>query len=240
MPPLCRRYSRPRLAPDGKLPLWPAPMPPDFFELEGGQLGLVVRDATVKGMPAALVMATTCGMLRAVAQSSNSPGEVLRRVNEALSVRIPPNMFVTCFYALLDPESGSLSYANAGHDLPYLRRGDHAEQLRARGMPLGLMSGVSYEEGRYLLREGDGILFYSDGLVEAHNPHREMFGSPRLQRLITEHDEGRSLGDVLLEELYSFTGEGWEQEDDITLLTLRSSAARLSTIEEKWGLDPQL
>jgi hypothetical protein len=152
----------------------------------------------------------------------------------------PPNMFVTCFYALLDPESGSLSYANAGHDLPYLRRGDHAEQLRARGMPLGLMSGVSYEEGRYLLREGDGILFYSDGLVEAHNPHREMFGSPRLQRLITEHDEGRSLGDVLLEELYSFTGEGWEQEDDITLLTLRSSAARLSTIEEKWGLDPQL
>jgi serine phosphatase RsbU (regulator of sigma subunit) len=94
-------------------------MPPDFFELEGGQLGLVVRDATVKGMPAALVMATTCRMLRAVAQSSNSPGEVLRRVNEALSVRIPSNMFVTCFYALLDPESGSLSYANAGHDLPY-------------------------------------------------------------------------------------------------------------------------
>jgi serine phosphatase RsbU (regulator of sigma subunit) len=179
-------------------------------------------------------------MLRAVAKSSNSPVEVLRRVNEALSARIPPNMFVTCFYALLDPESGSLTYANAGHDLPYLRRGNHAEQLRARGMPLGLMSGVGYEEGRNLLREGDGILFYSDGLVEAHNPHREMFGSPRLQRLITEHDEGRSLGDVLLEELYSFTGEGWEQEDDITLLTLRSSAGRLSAIEEKWGLDPKL
>ena len=126
----------------------------DFFELEGGQLALVVGDATGKGMPAALVMATTCGMLRAVAQSSNSPGEVLRRVNEALSVRIPPNMFVTCFYALLDPKTGVLSYANAGHDLPYLRRSNHAEQLRARGMPLGLMSGVSYEEGRNLLREG--------------------------------------------------------------------------------------
>jgi serine phosphatase RsbU (regulator of sigma subunit) len=191
-------------------------------------------------MPAALVMATTCGMLRAVAKSSNSPGEVLRRVNEALSARIPPNMFVTCFYALLDPESESLTYANAGHDLPYLRRGNHAEQLRARKMPLCLMSGVGYEEGRNLLREGDGILFYGDGLVEAHNPHREMFGSLRLQRLITEHNEGRSLGDVLLEELYSFTGEGWEQEDDITLLTLRSSAARLGAIEEKWGLDPKL
>jgi len=77
-------------------------------------------------------------------------------------------------------------------------------------MPLGLMSGVGYEEGRNLLREGDGILFYSDGLVEAHNPNREMFGSPRLHRLILEYDDGRSLGDVLLEELYSFTGEGWE------------------------------
>jgi serine phosphatase RsbU (regulator of sigma subunit) len=106
-------------------------------------------------------------------------------------------------------------------------------------MPLGLMSGVTYEEGRNFLREGDGILFYSDGLVEAHNQHREMFGSPRLHRLILEHDEGRSLGDVVLEELYSFTGEGWEQEDDITLLTLRSSAARLSAIEVKWGSDPQ-
>jgi predicted ester cyclase len=211
----------------------------DFFELENGHFGLVVGDATGKGMPAALVMATTCGMLRAVAQSSISPGEVLGRVNEALSARIPPNMFVTCFYALLDPETGRLSYANAGHDLPYLRRGNDAEQLAARGMPLGLMSGVEYEEGHDFLREGDGILFYSDGLVEAHNRHREMFGSPRLRRLIMEHDEERALSEVLLEELYTFTGEGWEQEDDITLLTLRSSADRLE-IEDRWksDLDP--
>jgi predicted ester cyclase len=205
----------------------------DFFELDDGQFGLVVGDATGKGMPAALVMATTCGMLRAVAKSSNSPGEVLERVNEALSARIPPNMFVTCFYALLDPETGRLTYANAGHDLPYLRRGNNAEELRARGMPLGLMSGVTYEEGHGFLREGDAILFYSDGLVEAHNRHREMFGSPRLRGLITEHDEERSLGDFLLEELYSFTGEGWEQEDDITLLTLRSSATLLMPPSER-------
>ena len=210
----------------------------DFFELEDSQFGLVVGDATGKGMPAALVMATTCGMLRAVAKSSNSPGEVLERVNEALSARIPPNMFVTCFYALLDPETGRLTYANAGHDLPYLRRGNDAEELRARGMPLGLMSGVTYEEGHDFLKEGDAILFYSDGLVEAHNPRREMFGSPRLRGLITEHDEERSLGDFLLEELYSFTGEGWEQEDDITLLTLRSSATFLMPPSKKG--DPRL
>ena len=95
----------------------------DFHLLSEGRLGLVVGDATGKGVPAALVMSTTCGMLQLAAQSlgaSSSPGEVLERVNEALLVRIPSNMFVTCFYAILDPESGTLSYANAGHDLPYL------------------------------------------------------------------------------------------------------------------------
>jgi serine phosphatase RsbU (regulator of sigma subunit) len=142
-----------------------------------------------------------------------------------LLARIPPNMFVTCFYAILDPNSASLSYANAGHDLPYLWHGGDAEELRARGMPLGLMPGMSYEEGEISLIEGNCVLFYSDGLVEAHDPKREMFGFPRLRALIAKHDEQRSLGDFLLEELYSFVGEGWEQEDDITLLTLERSAS---------------
>ena len=199
----------------------------DFLELEDGRLGLVVGDATGKGMPAALVMATTRGMLRAVVQSVESPGEVLARVNEALVAEIPPNMFVTCLYAILDPKSGSLSYANAGHDLPYLRRhyGEGAHELRAAGMPLGMMPEMSYEEKETSLGEGDRVLFYSDGLVEAHDPKREMFGFPRLQRLVAEHAEEGSLEDFLMEELYSFTGEGWEQEDDITLLTLQRPAS---------------
>jgi len=92
----------------------------DFLELKDGRLGLVVGDATGKGVPAALVMASARSMLRAVAQASDSPGDVLRRVNDPLATDIPPNMFVTCFYAILEPESGSLTYANAGHDLPYL------------------------------------------------------------------------------------------------------------------------
>jgi len=195
----------------------------DFFELPNRHLGLVVGDATGKGMPAALVMSTTCGMLRAVALSVGSPSEVLERVNEALSARIPANMFVTCFYAILEPESGRLVYSNAGHDLPYVCQGSGAEELRARGMPLGLMSGMSYEEKEIILEAGDSILFYSDGLVEAHNPEGEMFGFPRLRSLVAEHDKQRSLVDLLLEELYSFTGEGWEQEDDITLVTLQRS-----------------
>ena len=202
----------------------------DFHLLSEGRVGLVVGDATGKGVPAALVMSTTCGMLQAVSESSDSssssPGEVLKRVNEALTVRIPHNMFVTCFYAILELDSGRLSYANAGHDLPYLRRcGGAAEELRARGMPLGLMPGMGYEEKEIILEAGEEALFYSDGLVEAHDPKGEMFGFPRLRALVAEHAaEERSLGDFLMEELYSFVGEGWEQEDDITLLTLERSA----------------
>jgi len=200
----------------------------DFHLLSEGRLGLVVGDATGKGIPAALVMSTTCGMLQLSAQAldSSSPGEVLERVNETLVARIPINMFVTCFYAILDPNSATLSYANAGHDLPYLWHGGDAEELRARGMPLGLMPGMGYEEGKVSLREGNCILFYSDGLVEAHDPKGEMFGFPKLRALISEHDSEQPLGNLLLEELYSFVGEGWEQEDDITLLTLRRSAPR--------------
>jgi serine phosphatase RsbU (regulator of sigma subunit)/predicted ester cyclase len=200
----------------------------DFHFLFEGRLGLVTGDATGKGVPAALVMSTTCGMLQLAAQvlDSSSPGEVLERVNETLVARIPLNMFVTCFYGVLEPKSATLRYANAGHDPPYLWHGGGAEELRARGMPLGLMPGMSYEEGEVSLREGESVLFYSDGLVEAHDPKGEMFGFPRLRARVAEHGEERSLADFLLEELYSFVGESWEQEDDITLLTLKRSASR--------------
>jgi serine phosphatase RsbU (regulator of sigma subunit) len=92
-------------------------------------------------------------------------------------------------------------------------------------MPLGLMPGMGYEEKEVILQAGEAVLFYSDGLVEAHDPTNEMFGFPRLQSLVAQHGEERSLGDFLLKELYTFTGEKWEQEDDITLLTLRRTAA---------------
>ena len=200
----------------------------DFYEvyqLDDGRVGFAVGDVSGKGVPAALVMTGISAYLGGVAAASGaSPGEALTLANEALFARIPPNMFVTCFYAILDPKSGSLIYANAGHDLPYLHRKGDAEELRARGMPLGMMPGMSYEEKEVSLAEGNCVLFYSDGMVEAHNPKGEMFGFPRLRALVAKHGEDRSLGDFLLKELYSFVGDGWEQEDDITLLTLRRSA----------------
>jgi serine phosphatase RsbU (regulator of sigma subunit) len=205
----------------------------DFLELSHGRLGLVVGDATVKGIPAALMMSTTRGMLRTAVQSVEPPGQVLGRINEGLVSDIPPNTFVTCFYAILDPKSGRLVYANAGHNLPCRRRHDgQADELRARGMPLELMPGTGYEEKEVVLESGDSMLFYSDGLVEAHNPQRERFGFPHLRRLVSEHDaEEGSLVEFLMNELRSFTEQGWEQEeDDITLVTLERTLSPSSTV----------
>src|SRR5215212_7247012 len=197
----------------------------DFLTLPGGRLGLVVGDVTDKGVPAALVMATTRSILRGAAQRSYSPGQVLKLVNESLCPDIPTNMFVTCLYAVLDPTSGHLRYANAGHCVPYLRRGGSVAELRATGMPLGLMLGTNYEENETVLKPEDSVLLYSDGLVEAHDPRREMFGLPRLRQLLAEHPSGAALVDFLLAELARFTGDEWEQEDDVTLVTLQRSEA---------------
>jgi serine phosphatase RsbU (regulator of sigma subunit) len=165
-------------------------------------------------------MALTRTMLHA-AYRLGSPGEVLQQVNNTLCPDIPANMFVTCLAALLDSRTGRLQYANAGHDLPYVRHADGVSELRATGMPLGLMPNMSYEQKEIALEPGESAHFYSDGLVEAHDPQREMFGFTRMRELVGAHPGGASLIDFLLAELARFTGEEWEQEDDIALLMLQ-------------------
>jgi serine phosphatase RsbU (regulator of sigma subunit)/CHASE1-domain containing sensor protein/anti-sigma regulatory factor (Ser/Thr protein kinase) len=200
----------------------------DFLRLQDGRVGIVIGDVSGKGIAAALVMANTQSVLRAVAKRGDvAPGRVLAEANEVLYTYIPSGTFVTCFYGVLDPQSGRIVYANAGHDLPYLQRDGDARELRARGMPLGLMSGMFYEEAEAVLTAGDDLLFYSDGLVEAHDPEGEMFGFPRLRELIMVRaaGSGGELVDFLLAELTRFTGEDSEQEDDITLVTLERSKA---------------
>ena len=197
----------------------------DFIPFEDGKLGLVIGDVTDKGVPAALVMATTRSILRGAAKQSSSPGEILEQANELLYPDIPPKMFVTCLYALLDPATGRLQYANAGHDLPYRRHGSQVEELRATGMPLGLMPGMRYDEKEITLEPGERVLFYTDGLVEAHNSRREMFSFPHLRELVAEPTASdTTLIDFLVSELHRFTGDGWEQEDDVTLVTLERAA----------------
>jgi serine phosphatase RsbU (regulator of sigma subunit) len=194
----------------------------DFLKLNDGRVGLIIGDVSGKGIPAALVMACTQSVLRAVAQRAGiPPGKVLEEANEVLITYLPPNMFATCFYAVLDSTEGRLRYANAGHNLPCCWHEGKATELRARGMPLGLMQGMKYEEKERIVAPGDGVLLYSDGLVEAHNPRREMFGTPRMEGFVGAHPGGTKLINSLLAELEQFTGEEWEQEDDITLLTLQ-------------------
>ncbi|HJU01623.1 MAG TPA: SpoIIE family protein phosphatase [Actinomycetes bacterium] len=197
----------------------------DFIKLPDDQIGIVVGDVTDKGVPAALVMATTHSILRAEAPRLVAPSEVLTRVNNLLVEEMPAHMFVTCLYAVLDPASGRLRYANAGHNVPYVSTEGGVTELRATGMPLGLLPDMDYEEKEATLAPGDTVLLHSDGLAEAHNPQREMFGFPLVASLTGEASDGEVLIDRLLKELQEFTGPGVEQEDDITLVTIGRRAA---------------
>ncbi len=197
----------------------------DFIDLPDGQIGIVVGDVTDKGVPAALVMATTHSILQGDAPRLVSPAEVLKHANDRLYPEIPARMFVTCLYMVLNPETGHLRFANAGHNLPYVRSEGRVTELHATGMPLGLMPDMTYEEKEAVLEPGQSLLLHSDGLAEAHGPGDEMFGFPRLMGLVGASEGGTSLIDRCLNDLHSFVGADWEQEDDITLVTLERSAA---------------
>src|ERR687894_700983 len=173
----------------------------DVIPLPDGRVAFVVGDVTDKGVPAALVMSATRSVLRASAQRLIEPGVVLERVNEHLCPDMPEKMFVTCLYGVLDPVSGHFRFANAGHDLPYVKTAEGSEELRARGMPLGLMPGMPYEEKEAVLQPGESVLLHSDGVVEAHDPERNMFGFPRLKQAVADYPGGAELIDRVLADL---------------------------------------
>jgi serine phosphatase RsbU (regulator of sigma subunit)/anti-sigma regulatory factor (Ser/Thr protein kinase) len=214
----------------------------DFIELPDGRVGILVGDVTDKGVPAALVMASTRSVIRSSAPRLIDPGKVLEHVNEQLVPDIPAQMFVTCLYGILDPSTGSFVYANAGHNLPYASDGNEVREMRATGMPLGLLPGMPYDEQESVVQPGEVILLHSDGIAEAHNEQREMFGFPRLLGLTKKHPKGEELIDEVLSELDRFTGGG-EQEDDITLVALTRSGgsgeAHFSIFSEAVGSAPE-
>ncbi len=193
----------------------------DYITLDDGRVGVVIGDVTDKGVPAAMVMATCRSMLRAAASQSSDPGEVLARVNDALVGEIPPNMFVTCLYSVIEPWSGSITFANAGHNLPYVHTGDGVVELRATGMPLGLLPESKYEVETGTLEHGETMLLSSDGIVEAHNASGEMYGFPRLKEIVAGLGDDGDLIDSVIADLDGFANPEVPQEDDVTLVSVR-------------------
>ncbi len=200
----------------------------DFIDLPDGRTGVVIGDVTDKGVPAALVMASTRSVLRSIAPTQPSPGKVLEAVNDLLVPDIPEQMFVTCLYGVLDPSTGTFVFANAGHNLPFIGDGSNVREARATGMPLGLLPGMAYEEIVETLAPGENVLLHSDGIAEAHNAQREMFGFDRLQEVV-RRAVGTELVDRVLEEHDRFVQGVVEQEDDITLVALTRSTGAAHT-----------
>jgi serine phosphatase RsbU (regulator of sigma subunit)/anti-sigma regulatory factor (Ser/Thr protein kinase) len=192
----------------------------DIIPLPGDLLGIVLGDASDKSVPAALVMATVRTLLRASALRLVLPGQVLARVNDDLCAQIPPGMFVTCFFAILDTSTGRLRFANAGQCAPYLCGPDGVSELRASGWPLGMLPGRTYDEGEITVAPGSTVVCFSDGLTETHSPSGVMFGTERITGTLAESERCAPLIPALLATQQAFAGPSWEQEDDVTLISV--------------------
>lgn len=192
----------------------------DLIPLADGRVVLVEGDVTDKGVPAALVMATCRAALRAAADRSSDPGEILRRTNEALVEDIPATMFVTCFCAVFERDGGTVRFANAGHPLPILASGGRSEALRATGMPLGMLPGSSYDVVELDVPTDGMLVVVSDGVAEAHAPDGAMYGFDRVRRVVGETHDPTS---AVVTDVDDFTAGA--QEDDITIVVLRRSAS---------------
>jgi serine phosphatase RsbU (regulator of sigma subunit) len=205
----------------------------DFIPTQEGRLVITTGDVTGKGVPAALVMATTRSILRGEARRLSDPAAILRSANELLIPDIPANMFVTCLCAVFDPVTGEMTLANAGHNLPYVRPAQEnvADELKVTGMPLGLLQDSIYENRSTVIQPGETLVLHSDGITEAHNEHGEMFGFPRVKDLIACCEDPSELIDRLLESVAEFVGPDLEQEDDVTMVVLHRQAGSVGVRE---------
>jgi len=203
----------------------------DVFELQHDRgddalpsLGIVVCDVAGKGVSAALVMAATRAAIRAEVERVISPAAVLEKVNELLAESLPSELFVTTFYGVYDPTGGSLRYASAGHPHPFWWHGNQVTELENYGFPLGLVSGSQYEDVEVRLSPGESIFIYTDGLVEALNPRREMYGFETAQRNVELHARQNKGADALvqsaLRDMEDFV-EGEHQQDDVTIVVMQ-------------------
>jgi sigma-B regulation protein RsbU (phosphoserine phosphatase) len=186
----------------------------DFICFPDGRLGLVLADVSGKGSAAALLMSATRGMLRSLAEACCTPGEVLTKLNGLLVEDFPAGKFVTLVYAVLDPATRTVTFANAGHLHPLFIDGKGAQFLNTeRGLPLGISCG-DYSETSVILSEGSRLVFYSDGITEAVNREEQEYGLDQL----AEHAMGSAASAVtILDDVRAFAN-GAAVRDDATVV----------------------
>ena len=198
----------------------------DFIQRENGKMVIALGDVSGKGTAAALLMSSLHAAVHAHAETHTSIAAAIAAVNRYLVESIPPNRFVTLFYAELDPKAGSLAFLNAGHNPPLIvHAGGTMEQLAAGGLPLGIMSDAEFREGRTQLRAGDVLVVYSDGVSEAVNPNGEEFGATRLYEVVARNLDASAGGirDRIESALTKFC-QGTPAADDITLVIVKRLA----------------
>jgi serine phosphatase RsbU (regulator of sigma subunit) len=196
----------------------------DFFLVDPERLAFVIGDVSGKGMPAALFMAVSRTLLKAVALTGAPPGDCLRRVNSLLCLDNSAEMFVTLFYGILSTRTGVVEYGNGGHNPPFILRRDGAVESLARtgDMVLGVMADIPYGAKQVALRAGDGIFLYTDGITEAMDASGTLFSEPRLRRLLSTVDGAapEALIRQVVDEVQRYSA-GAPQSDDITTLAIR-------------------
>jgi phosphoserine phosphatase RsbU/P len=195
----------------------------DFIEREDGRLVIALGDVSGKGTAAALLMSSLHAAVHAQSASHDSLVATISAVNRYLADNIPANRFVTLFYAELDPDSGSLSFLNAGHNPPLIvHSAGTVEQLASGGLPLGIKPDAEYREGRTQLQHGDVLVIYSDGVTEAVSPTGEEFGPTRLYEVVSRNVEASAAGirDRIESSLTKFA-QGTSAADDITLVIVK-------------------
>ena len=198
----------------------------DFFDiinLEGGRVGLAIADVSGKGVPAALFMMSSRTLLKGAAIGHREPGDALAEVNNLLEADNDSAMFVTVFYAVYDPGTGTLTYANGGHNPPLVvhRDGSSSVLEPTGGIALGVAAGLPYEQAETHLEPGDIVVLYTDGVTEAMDPDNEEFGLERLQEVYAESPptDAHRANDAAFEAVHAFAA-GAPQSDDITCVTL--------------------
>jgi sigma-B regulation protein RsbU (phosphoserine phosphatase) len=193
----------------------------DILKLSDHQLALCIADVVGKGMPAALLMANLQAAVKACASETMSPQNLCQHVNEVICANTAASKFITFFYAVVDTETKTLVYTNAGHNAPMLLRRD-GSQLRFQegGVVFGFIRDASYEQGEIELSTGDRLILFTDGLTELTNSTGEEFGEERLIKRLVEK---RALGAVelhqwIMDAVAEFSGG--QVQDDVTLVVM--------------------